>query len=210
MSVVSQPLTGQNSVPKDYEEFVQFWQKRMTTAVKQWGFVGGNAEEIVANLIGDFFAGNYLAIYDPEKGGAFTTYVYTFIRMRMYGLNRHRRTQGRKIVEIDAYPDEAPFADPEDIEDICDAVDRQRVAPLQAAMSYLQTLPVRGKRDLPRAFSTFAKQMEQNGYINQSELSREVGISATAVGHQVADLRQALIDSGLVRIDRDGSVHWNT
>jgi len=78
-----------------YTTFVKEWTPRIKTAIGRFGFSGDEAEDILQTLLTEFCAGDYLNLYDAEKG-AMSTFVYGFVNIRLKGYLRQHNTKFRK------------------------------------------------------------------------------------------------------------------
>jgi len=80
-----------NIAPRDYQEFVEQYQKQVNLTVRKHGFYGPEAEDLCQNIFLQFIEGDYLKVYDPGTS-KFNTFLHRFIYVRIMG----RRTKNSR------------------------------------------------------------------------------------------------------------------
>lgn len=178
------------------EEFIAAWGPKLVTTIRSYGIINpSDCEDTYQHLMMQWFAKDYLSIYDPSRV-EFSTFFYGFVHRRLGGIRRNlavRYTRNEQVDTLDwagigTKNEEAPNVD------------------LEELYGKLAEWPVRGKRDMARLFSDLRAQVEMHGSKNQSALAQAYGVSPAAVSIQMSDLRDVLIHLGYVV--RDSSNNW--
>jgi len=180
-------LEGWNR-PSDADWYAE-WAPRIRSAI--WAFFksddDGIVDEIFQSFMLEWFSRDYLGFYDSTKG-TMPRFVYTILKRRCLAAysTRRRRTARNSILDVLDWS--GIGSDPVDVPSDT----------LEKLLSFLSGLPVKGCRDLNRLTRDLLTQILASGETNQRVLADVYGISQTAVGLQLQDLRKVLLDNGLV------------
>lgn len=92
-------------IPKDYDEFITVWNPKIAQMAKSSGLRHqDDIDEVLANINYEFLRKDALALYNPELGGSFSNYVYSFSSKR---IARHKallaRNSARNVSIDDAF-----------------------------------------------------------------------------------------------------------
>lgn len=181
----------------DIEEFLNDWGRKIRTCIISFGFRDPDIDDIFQDLIEEFIARDYISHYDPEKG-TWATYVYGFVNVRLLAHANKRKQHIHKNAQLDTL----------DWLGLGNLIEENQFETLKAVEAELSKLEVKGKRDLRRLFVDIAKQIFIVGEKSQTTLAKKYRISDTSISYQMSDLRDALVEAGLVEFDVTGKAYW--
>lgn len=70
-------------IPKDYADLIRLWDHRIEVAIRKFKMSEEEYEDLKQDIYTEFLARDYMGkIYNPKKGGAFSTFFYSFINTR--------------------------------------------------------------------------------------------------------------------------------
>lgn len=200
-------MTQTTKVPANYDELATEYGPYIQRVLRRMGVTDteGGSQEIMMK----FFEKGFLELYDNSfvkqtangpKRTSFKSFIsgFTFkyglqIRDRQNTINRKEPQRleepiGDNLTLMDVLAGNATEQEP--------CLEMEYNAIIQRTMSHLKSLPIRGTRDLPRLMEMIVWQAANLGTIDRKAISREFGVSPTAVHHMITDLRLEIIRCG--------------
>lgn len=194
------------SAPVDYDDLHRQYFDFTVRLVSRLGI--RDAEDVAQAILMRFWERDFLQEFNPDltfdvRGKQVTAKFKSFLSAFIERYCRHYRERqgihdtreplrcdmevgegGTLWVELHAPP--STDADTWALVEEADLVDRIR--------AYLLTLPVRGKRDLPRLFDLVVRDARTIGIPDRAAIARDFGVSSTAISSMFGDLRNAVAE----------------
>ena len=178
-------------VPQSYDEVILLWEPKIRTTIRGWTLLRDDEDDIFQSLMADFIAGDYLDIYDAEKG-AFSTFIYAFVRVRLLKLHNQKKRWYAHNVSLDRYSMSSHF-------DVEDGRDYGAYIEFTDGMEYftkeLDAMPrtsTRMLRDMGKLWRNVMRMVERTGRIDSRELAYQQGVSHSSIFNHLRLLRQKL------------------
>lgn len=165
-----------------FADFVKEWKPKLETLSADMYLRGQDIEDCVSELLEEFWARDYLSIFDPRKG-TIATFVYGFAKPRIKGFRARFLTHMRKTEkELDSLEewqlDEAT--------DLVDQIDFQKQFDhrdlVRSIRERLAVLPnPQGAQFSHLALFDLMYAQARDGEVNFSDIAYHLGISPSAV-----------------------------
>lgn len=205
-SAVADPAVA----PPNYAVLFEQYYDYVVYLVRKNGIWKTDCEDVAMDILLRFYEVDGLARYNPEAvfekadsptpvPAKFRTFLISFVRTYVQGKReRQMRRADREFIICDA-PAPRPnqnlswldvFGDVTEFQSSLEGDETKH-----RAMVHLDKLPQRGRRDLVKLYALVVEKVEQGEYPLRKDLSAELGVSGTAIGHMFADLRLAVAES---------------
>lgn len=202
------PSNADSVTPADYSELFEMYYVYVQGLLRKMGI--NDVEDGASEILMKFYAQDFLNKFDPKftttlggqsRGSSFQGFLSGFTNKYALQLRDRQMTFARKIpVRLQKPVGEDESATWGEVYGPTTSIEQLSTIELdeatQQALMYLQTLQIRGTRDLPRVFLMVLRQVRETGTANREEIAQALGVSGTAVCLIFADLRKALTDAG--------------
>jgi DNA-directed RNA polymerase specialized sigma24 family protein len=194
-------ITSATGAPANYAELYEHYFGFVRNIVIKAGIRVEDADDVTHEMLCKFMEKDALAWYDGEMmhshadGGRrkarFPTFLAGFVSK--YVLNE-RDKQYRRVRREVLSDETVPMADESATMDVLTLVEMAEW--VAKAQEHLDSIPMRGRRDLARVFRMVVEQVELDGKTDRKQIARELSVSDTAVCSMFKDLRGVLVETG--------------
>lgn len=201
--------------PANYDELYRDYFDLTCGLVRRAGIRPVDVEDVAMDIIAKFIERDFLPKFDADatfdtasgrRKTKFSTFYSGFVsryvlQHRDRQMTRDRKEPVRLFTPVGE--DGATWVDvygPTD-DHLMDTLDATAVYDqyLRDAVAHLNTLEVRGIRNLPEIFLMVVDQVVEEGRVDRKAIAAHYGVSDTAICHAFRDLRNALDKAGLGR-----------
>lgn len=194
-------ITSATGAPADYAELYEHYFGFVRNIVIKAGIRVEDADDVTHEMLCKFMEKDALAWYDGDMmhshadGGKrkarFPTFLAGFVGK--YVLNERDKQYRRARREV-LSDETVPMADESAAHDVLAGVE---IAEWVAqAEQHLESIPMRGRRDLARVFRLAVQQVALDGKADRKQIARELEVSDTAVCSMFRDMRSVLDETG--------------
>lgn len=194
-----------------FADFVKEWKPKLETLSADMYLRGQDIEDCVAELLEEFWARDYLSVFDPAKG-TIATFVYGFAKPRIKGFRArfltHMRKTARELDGLEEWQlDQAT--------DLVDRTDWQKpldhIDLLRCIRDRLEQLPnPAGAQFSHLAIFDLMYAQARQGEVNFSDIAYHIGISPSAVTGYRKRLQAVLASDLVIRGFLEDSDRWSS
>lgn len=203
-------IDSRTGAPANYEELVEHYGDFVKNLIVKAGIAYQDVEDVTQEILTTFYAKGALAWYDGDKlhpagktmkTARFASFLSIFVRRYVLSHRDKQYTLARKVpFRLEHVTDEESGGTyGEAVADIQQELLFNVIEAsewVEGVMRHLDSLEVRGKRDLARVFRLVVIQTMEDGEVNRHKIASEMDVSYTAICHMFQDLRVALKAAG--------------